>query len=163
MAQKTEIQYVNRFYVFGSEAPKPAPKPKKVTIKLPELHLEKPRRIYIDPFALLGVAAAITMLCLLVVGAFRLRDTRVEYDQMKERLADLKLENASLEHTYHTSYDEDEIRSLADSQGMVDASEADGFTMFITLPEEPEEETAWDDFVWFLSCLFSGAGKNAEE
>lgn len=155
MAQKAEIQYVSRFYVFGSEVPNAAPKQKKSGVKLPQLHLEKLRKVYIDPIALCGVVAAVVMLCLLVAGVIHLRDTRAEYDRMKTQLTDLKRVNAQLNHTYHTAYSLDEVRTLADSQGMVDGNEAERFTAFVIVPERPKERTAWENFLWQLSWLFS--------
>lgn len=156
MAQKTEIQYVNQFYVFGSEAPKTAAKaarPKRA--KAPSAHLAPIQTIYIDPVALCGVVAAVVMLCLLIAGAYRLRDTRVAYDQAKTQLVELKRENAQLSHTYHTSFDLEEIRTQAEAAGMVPKEDAAGFTVFFSVPEKQEEQTVWDDFVWALSWLFS--------
>ena len=155
MAQKPEIQYVGQFYVFGSEAPQPKPRPQKAKIKRPVIHLERLQKIYVDPLAVCGVLAAIVMLSLLIVGAFHLRDTRAAYDQMKAQLTDIKRENAKLNHTYHTSYDLEDIRQKAEKMGMVDAENADRFTVFFALPKEEKKPSAWDDFVWFLSGLFS--------
>lgn len=157
MAQKTEIQYVNRFYVFGSEAPQPEPEKtqKQKKAKLPQLHLEKIHKVYVDPIALCGVVASVVMLCLLIVGAIDLRNTRDAYDQMKEQLTQLKLENAQLSHSYHTGYDIEEIQSDAESMGMIAAEEADGFTVFFSVPEETGEKTLWDNITWFFSWLFS--------
>lgn len=155
MAQKAEIQYVSRFYVFGSEVPNAAPKEKKNGVKLPQLHLERPRKVYIDPIALCGVVAAVVMLCLLVAGMVHLRDTRAEYDRMKAHLVELKLENAQLNHTYHTSFTVDEVRDLAESQGVVRSDEAERFTAFVIVPDRPREKTAWENFLWRLSWLFS--------
>lgn len=160
MAQKTEIQYVGQFYVYGSEAPKQEPKPKKPRVKLPELHLERLQKVYIDPIALCGVVIALVMLGLLITGAYHLRDTRAAYDEIKTQLSDLKRENAQLSHTYHTSYDLEDIRNRADRIGMVEADEAECFTVFFSLPKEEKKPTAWDDFLWLLSVLFSGAKRN---
>ncbi len=156
MAQKTEIQYVSRFYVFGSEAPSAALKePPKGTPKKKRRLMEGFQKIYVDPVALCGVVAAVVMLCLLIVGALDLRTTRAEYDRVKEQLTELKRENAQLAHTYHTSYDAGQIRTEADKMGMVDSDQVDGFTVFFSVPKRPKQRTAWDDFKWFLSWLFS--------
>lgn len=160
MAQKTEIQYVGQFYVYGSEAPKPETKQKKPRVKRPELHLERFQKIYINPVALLGVVVALVLLGLLITGAYHLRDTRVAYDKMKTKLTDLKIENAQLYHSYHTSYDLEEIRAQAEKIGMVDREKAECFTVFFSVPEPKKQNTAWDDFVWLLSGLFSGAKRN---
>lgn len=155
MARKAEIQYVDQFYLFGSEAPKPAPAPKKEKFKVPEHYWEKFQKISIDPVALGGLIAAAVMLCLLVAGGLHLMDTRTEYDQMKTQLSELKRENAQLSHTYHTRYDLKDIQTQAEDQGMIPKEEADGFTVFFSIPEPPKERTKWDDFKWFLSWLFS--------
>ena len=155
MAQKAEIQYVGQFYVFGSEAPQPKPQVKKPRVKLPELHLERLQKVYIDPVALGGVVIALVMLVLLIAVAYQLRDTRAAYDEMKAQLSSLKRENASLSHAYHTSYDLEDIRQKAEKMGMVDGENADRFTVFFDTPKEEKKASAWDDFVWFLSGLFS--------
>ena len=155
MARKAEIQYVDQFYLFGSEAPKPAPAPKKEKFKVPEHYWEKFQKISVDPVALGGLIAAAVMLCLLVAGSLHLMDTRTEYDQMKAQLSELKRENAQLSHTYHTRYDLADIQEQAEDQGMIPKEEADGFTVFFSIPEPPKERTKWDDFKWFLSWLFS--------
>ena len=160
MAQKPEIQYVGQFYVFGSEAPKQEPKSKKPKVKLPELHLERFQKIYINPVAFGGVLVALVLLGFLISGAYHLRDTRAAYDQVKNQLVELKRENAQLYHTYHTSYTLEDIRDQAERIGMVDAQEAERFTVFFSPPKEKEEYTAWDDFLWLLSGLFSGAKRN---
>ena len=160
MAQKTEIQYVGQFYVFGSEAPQPKPQPKKAKVKRPELHLERLQKVYVDPVALCGVLIAVVMLSFLIAGAYHLRDTRAAYDQMKTQLTDLKRENAKLSHTYHTSYDLEQIPEQAEKIGMVDASEAEGFTVFFDLPKEEKKNSAWDDFIWLLSGMFSEPKRN---
>lgn len=151
MAQKAEVQYVNQFYVFGSEVPGQ----RKTGVKLPELHIPRPRRIYVDPIALLGTVAAAVMLCLLIVGVFRLRDARTEYTRARERLTELERANAQLSHTYHTGFDLESVRTMASSQGMVDSAEAERFTAFVILPKRPKPQTAWDNFLWRLSWLFS--------
>lgn len=155
MAQKAKIQYVGQFYVYGSEVPQPQSQPKKSRAKRSELHLERFQKVYIDPVALCGVLIAVVMLSLLIVGAYHLRDTRAAYDQMKTQLSDLKRENAKLSHTYRTSYDLEDIREQAKKIGMVDAEEAECFTVFFSLPREEKKPTAWDDFLWLLSGLFS--------
>ena len=155
MAQKAEIQYVGQFYVFGSEAPQPKPKPQKAKAKRRGMHLERLQKIYIDPVAVCGMIAAVVMLSLLIVGAYHLRDTRAAYDEMKSHLTEVKRKNATLEHTYRTSYDLEQIRQQAEKIGMVDGENGERFTVFFSLPKEEKEPTAWDDFIWLLSGLFS--------
>ena len=155
MARKAEIQYVDQFYLFGSEAPRQAPAPKRGKFKVPEHYWERFQKISVDPVALGGLIAAAVMLCLLTAGGLHLRDTRAEYDQVKAQLTQLKRENAQLSHTYHTRYDLADIQTQAEAQGMIPEEEADSFTVFFSIPEPPKEKTKWDDFKWFLSWLFS--------
>ena len=75
--------------------------------------------------------------------------------RMTAGLVELKLENAQLNHTYHTSFTVDEVRDLAESQGMVRSDEAERFTAFVIVPDRPREKTAWENFLWRLSWLFS--------
>ncbi len=156
MAHRTEVQYVDRFYVFGSEAPKAAPKPQKPQVKKPAVNLDRPQKVYIDPIALSGMVIAVVMLCLLVMGGIHLSDTRAEYDRAKAQLVTLKRQNAQLEHTYHTSYDLEEIREQAIAQGMIPAEEAERFTAVFYVPRVPEEPSAWERFWDSFAEMFSG-------
>ena len=160
MAEKTEIQYVGQFYVFGSEAPQPKTQPKKPKAKCPERHLSRLQKVYVDPVALCGVLTAVVMLCILIAGAYHLRDTRAAYDRMKAQLVELKRDNIKLNHEYHTSYDLEEIRAQAEKTGMVDAEKAERFTVFFSVPKEAEKSSSWDDFVWLISGLFSEPKRN---
>lgn len=155
MAQKAKIQYVGQFYVYGSEAHKLVQKPKKA--KLLRLNIQQGQKVYIDPLALCGLVAAFFMLVMMVFGAFRLRTSLTEYNQVSESLTELKQKNAQLLHTYHTSYDVEEVRELAKAYGMVDAEDADQYTVFVRLPQEQKAPNAWDNFVWFFTGLFAGA------
>lgn len=160
MAQKTEIQYVGQFYVFGSEAPQPKAQPQKSKVKRPELHLKRLQKVYVDPVALCGVLIAVVMLSFLIAGAYHLRDTRTAYDQMKAQLVDLKRDNLKRNHEYRTSYNLEEIRAQAEKLGMVDAEEAERFTVFFSVPKEEKKNSAWDDFVWLISGMFSEPKRN---
>ena len=160
MAQKTEIQYVGQVYVFGREAPQPKAQPKKSKVKRPELHLKRLQKVYVDPVALCGVLIAVVMLSFLIAGAYHLRDTRTAYDQMKAQLVDLKRDNLKRNHEYRTSYNLEEIRAQAEKLGMVDAEEAERFTVFFSVPKEEKKNSAWDDFVWLISGMFSEPKRN---
>lgn len=156
MAHRTEVQYIDRFYVFGSEAPKAAPKPKKPQAAKPAEKPDRSQKVYIDPIALSGMVVAVVMLCLLVVGGIHLSDARTEYDRAKAQLITLKRQNAQLEHTYHTSYDLEDIREQAVAQGMIPAEEAERFTAIFFVPRTPEEPSAWERFWDSFAEMFSG-------
>lgn len=38
---------------------------------------------------------------------------------------------------------------------MVRSDEAERFTAFVIVPDRPREKTAWENFLWRLSWLFS--------
>lgn len=163
MAQKPRIDYINKYYSYGSEAVKVEPKERVLPkFQLPKIKLEKVHKIYIDPAALAGLAAAAVILVLMVLGSLHMRQTKAEYDRMKDYLSDLNRENALLSHVYHTSYDPDEIRAQAARIGMVDGEEAERYTIFFSVPEIPEKPSAWDEFLWLLSGLLSNPVRDGE-
>lgn len=154
MIQKPEIQYVGQFYVPGSEAPELAGK-NKPKAKLPKPRREKVRKICVDPIALAGMAVAAVMLVLLVVGAFRLESSWESYNKMSATLSELRRENAQVTHEYRTSLDLEHVRVSAEGMGMIPAGEAETAKVYVSLPKEEPEPTAWDDFIWFLKGLFA--------
>ncbi len=156
MAKKPEIQYVGQFYVYGSEAQAVAPK-KRPHFQLPKprLELEKIEKIYVDPVALIGLAVAVVMLVCMVVGAVQVKNSWQEYQQMSHYLSELQRENARLEHSYHISYDMAEVEAKALAMGMVPMEQIPTMSVRVTVPAPEVEETAWDEFVWFVKGLFA--------
>lgn len=159
MAQKPKIEYVTRYYSYGSEAQKLAPAPKKPKSQLPQFHLERVEKIYVDPLALGGVVLALVLLTVLIVGVVRLNDSWQAYNAMQSRLDELKVENSDLTHTYRTSVDVEAAREVAENSGYVDASEVEHIKVRVKVPKIAEEPTRWENFKWFLSHLFDNAGK----
>lgn len=159
MAQKPKIEYVTRFYSYGSEAQKLAPAPKKPKSVLPQVHLERVEKIYIDPLALGGVVLALVLLTVLILGVVRLNDSWQAYNALQNRLDDLKVRNSELTHNYRTGINTEAVREAAENSGYVDASEVEHIKVHVKVPKLPEEPTKWDDFKWFLSHLFDNAGK----
>ena len=156
MAKKPEIQYVGQFYVYGSEAQAVAPKKRpQFQLPKPKLELEKIEKIYVDPVALIGLAVAVVMLVCMVVGACQIRSSWQEYKQMSHYLSELKRENARLEHNYYTSYDLQEVEAQAIAMGLVPLDQIPTLSVRVTVPVMEPEETAWDEFVWFIQGLFA--------
>lgn len=155
MAKKPEIQYVRQFYVYGSEARQSKEAPKKNKLLRPKLQVEKFQKIYVDPITLGGAVLAVVMLVFLVAGSVRMRDTRLQYEQMANLVSELKLENGVLSHEYHTGYDLSNIGDSADKIGMVKAEDAERFTVVFSVPTPEKEPTVWDEFVWLLSGLLA--------
>ena len=156
MAKKPEIQYVGQFYVYGSEAQVVAPK-KKVQFRLPKpkLELEKIETIYVDPVALIGLTVAVIMLVCMVVGACQITNCWQEYEEMSHYVSQLQIENSRLEHNYHISYDLADIETRALAMGLVPLEQIPTMSVRVTMPEPQPVETAWDEFVWFVTGLFA--------
>ena len=156
MAKKPEIRYVGQFYVYGSEAQAVAPKKRpQFQLPKPKLELQKIEKIYVDPVALIGLAVAVVMLVCMVVGACQIRSSWQEYKQMSHYLSELQRENARLEHTYHISYDMEEVEAKALAMGLVPMEQIPTMSVRVRMPVPEVEETAWDEFVWFVKGLFA--------
>ena len=157
MIQKPEIQYIGQFYVPGSEAKVLAPKQKKkkAKTKLPVARQEQQKVICIDPVALAGIAAAVVLLTVMVLGALQLRDDWKQYETMSRYVSQLNYENAQLEQTYRAGYDLEDIRDKALAIGMVPVEELETRSVTVTISQREPEPTLWDDIVWFFSGLFA--------
>ena len=154
MERKPEIQYVGQFYVQGSAAPQIGEKQKKKKATLPRLRREKLQKVYVDPVALCGMAVAVVMLVVLIIGAFRLQQSWEQYNQVSGYLSQLRRENAQLEHNYRTSFDLEKVRSSAEGLGMIAREETKNVTVWVSVPVPEAEPTLWDDILWFLRGLF---------
>ena len=157
MNQKPKIQYVGQFYVHGSEARQLQMQKEKRQAKtrLPLLRMQAIEKIYVDPVALTGLAGAVVMLVCMVVGACQIRSSWQEYKQMSHYLSELQRENARLEHTYHISYDMEEVEAKALAMGLVPMEQIPTMSVRVRMPAPEVEETAWDEFVWFMKGLFA--------
>ena len=152
MAQKPEIQYVGQFYVYGSEAV--VPKKKEVKELIPKEKKEKVHRIYIDLFALAGIAVAVTLLVALVMGGIHLTDMWEEHNYLESYVTHLNRNNATLSHNYRISYDEAEIEKMALDMGLVPESEVETRYIRVTVPEHKRQWTMWENIQWFFEGLF---------
>lgn len=156
MAQKPEIQYIGQFYVHGSEARAlELQERKKARTSLPLKYLEKIEKIYVDPVALIGIAVAVVMLVVMVMGAMQIQTAWNEYEQMSGYLSQVKRENALLMHEYHAGYDLETIEAQALAIGMVPMDQVQTYTITVTVPQPEPEPTVWENIVWFLSGLFA--------
>ena len=157
MTHKPEIQYVGQFYIHGSEAKVLAEQQekKKAKTRLPLAYLEKIEKIYIDPVALVGMAVAVFMLVVMILGVMQLQQAWNDYDRMERKLETLQTQNISLRKEYRSGYDLDEIRAKALAIGMVESSEVQTIAIHVSMPEPEPVRTFWDDVVWFFSGLFA--------
>ena len=157
MVHKPDIQYIQQFYVYGSEAKvlELKPVPKKPKTRLPKPKVEKAAKIYIDPLAVCGLVVAAVMLVVMIAALVQFRGVCQEQDRLENYVSALDEKNADLELRYHSGYDLEEIRERAQALGMVPMEENPPVSITVTIPEPEPEPTAWDDFVWFLSGLFA--------
>lgn len=152
MAQKAEIQYVSQFFDYGSEnKPQKQPK-KKPTQPKKEARL---RKVSLDPVALLGIVSAVVLCAALIFGGLHLNAMWREHVALKDYLSQLKVENAELQHNFSVSFNLDEIKTMADSIGLVPESEVETRYVRITPPEPEPEPGFFDDLKWFLKGLFA--------
>ena len=153
MAQKAEIQYVSQFFDYGSDD-KPQKKPKKKKPFVPR-RPEKIHKISLDPVALLGIVSAVVLCAALIFGGLHLNAMWKEHVALKDYLSQLKVENAELQHNFSVSFNLDEIKTMADSIGLVPESEVETRYVRITPPQPEPEPGFLDNLLWFFKGLFA--------
>ena len=148
MNQKPKIQYIGQFYVHGSEARalELQEEKKQAKTKLPLAKLETIEKIYVDPVALAGIAVAVLMLVVMILGAVQLQSDWAEYQRMEDYVTDLRTENALLAHNYRAGYDLEDIEMKALAMGLVPSSELKTISVTVTAPEKQPVLT-WDEKV----------------
>ena len=159
MVRKPDIQYVNNFYVHGSEAKiiefKTSQKQPKTT--LPKPLQEKKLSILVDPVALFGLVVAVFMTVVMVIGLGDFKNACVEKQEMERYVSQLQNDNILLKHNYRNSYDLHKVEETALALGMVHASEVATTKIVYEIPEQEAENSWWDDLVWQMSLLFANA------
>jgi len=148
MNQKPKIQYIGQFYVHGSEARalELQEEKKQAKTKLPLAKLETIEKIYVDPVALAGIAVAVLMLVVMILGAVQLQSDWAQYQRMEDYVTALRTENAHLAHTYRAGYDLEDIEMKALAMGLVHKSELKTIPVTVTAPEKQPVLT-WDQKV----------------
>ena len=154
MARQPEIKYINA-YVSGTMAYQLEAPVRKKQVKLPKMRRQKKTVIALDPVAIGGIVVAAAMLVLLLVGFVRLQDARTEVLQLQNYVSSLQQENATLQDTYASGYDLNEIEKIALAMGLVPSSEVTQISVTVTVPHTEPEPTAWESFYAFLTGLFA--------
>lgn len=155
MVQKPKIQYIGQFYVHGSEARQLEQERKKAKTKLPLARLQQIEKIYVDPVALMGIAVAVVMLAVMLVGALQIKDDWAEYERMSTYVSQLKRENAELAQEYRASYDLEDIRTKANALGLVSKEEVQTMAVTVTIPEPAPKVSRIQEIKAFLEGLFA--------
>ena len=153
MAQKPEIQYVERFYVYGSEVPAEIQQTEKeeVVHKKEHLHVQK---IYIDLSAILWTLAAVVLMATMILSGVHLTKMSAEKDLMQDYVSFLQTRNAALQHNYRISYDLEEIEKQAAELGLVPEDQVENRYIRVSVPEHEEKWTFFGNIKWFFAGLF---------
>lgn len=158
MAKRPEIQYV-QFYIDGSAAKKlepVAPVKESTPKRASAVRRQKRKNIYIDPVAILGIMVSVVMLVMMLVGVNQLKTAQAEQKAMDRTVAQLRLDNRSLQEQYKRDIDLSEIEEKALALGMVPASQAPVTTIVLSEPEvTPEPVSLWEQVGTFLAALFA--------
>ena len=157
MVRKPDIQYIDKFYIHGSEARvlELKPQQKKAKTVLPSFYPKKETVVRVDVLSLCAIAVAVTMIALMVVGCFQLKAAYDRNAVMSDYVISLQNENVELSQTYYAGFDPVDIQWKAQSLGMIPAEEARTMTMTVTMPVEEPVPTMWEDVVWFLKGLLA--------
>lgn len=157
MVKKPDIQYIDRFYVHGSEARVLELKPRKRIIKtvLPLSVPDKTVKIAVDPVAIFGIVVAVALLVMLLVGTVQYMNVCRQYQAMMDYVVTVQNENVELRESYRSQIDLAEIEEKALAMGMIPASEAETITITTDMPQRTPEMTLWEEFVWLCEGLFA--------
>lgn len=160
MAQKPykpDIEYIQKYYSYGSEAKVIEFKP---VYKKPKTQLPKPKKdpitkISIDPIAFCGLMVAIVMLLVMISGIIQFDLVCQENQAVRGLLTELQDTNVHLSHVYHTGYDLETVEQQALALGMVPVDQVRTISVNVTVPVAEPEPTLWDDIIWFVTGLFA--------
>ena len=159
MVRKPDIQYIQQFYVYGSEArvveTKPVKKKPRTVLPKAKSQVQQVTKIYVDPVALCGLIVASVMLVVMVVGLLQFREASQANTAMENYVTALQEKNEELTAQYQELYDLERVREKALAIGMVPAEENPPIALSVTIPEPEPEPTIWEDFLWFLEGLFA--------
>lgn len=157
MVRKPDIQYVDKFYVHGTEARVLELKNQKRKAKtvLPDTAPNKEVVIRIDALSLCAIAVAVTMAVLMVVGCFQLKTAYARYEAMSNYVIELQNENVEYTEMYYAGFDPVDIHWKATALGMIPMEEAKTMTFTVTIPEEEPAPTMWENVVWFMKGLLA--------
>ena len=156
MVKKPEIQYIDKFYVYGSEAKVLELKPKRrIKTILPLSVPDKTIKIPVDPVAIGGILVAVALLVTLVIGCVQYVQVYRQYRTMMDYVVTEQNLNVELRETYKSQIDLVQVREKALALGMIPREEAPTITIRAELPQREPEMTYWEEFVWLCKGLFA--------
>ena len=157
MVRKPDIQYIDKFYVHGSEARvlELKQQKKKARTVLPQFYPNKETVVRVDALSLCAIAVAVTMIVLMVVGCFQLKASYNRCEAMSNYVISLQNENVKLTRQYYAGFDLVDIGWKAHSLGMIPMEEAATMTISGLVYEEAPAPTFWEELTWFLEGLLA--------
>ena len=157
MAKKPDIQYIDKFYVHGSEARVLELKPKRRIIKtiLPVAAPDKTIKVFVDPVAICGIAVAVALLVTLILGTVQYVQVCRDYRAMMDYVVTVQNENVELRESYRSQVDLEAVKQRALELGMIPIEMADKITIRVEQPVQEPEMTIWDEIEWFCKGLFA--------
>ena len=160
MAQKPykyNIEYIQKFYSYGSEAKVLEFKPVYQEAKKPAVPKQEKApvtTVYIDPVAFCGLMVAVAVLVMMLAGVIQFNVVSEDYAIMENYLQQVREENVLLKQEYSAGYDLESVANAAIALGMIPVDQAQTMQLNVVTPQRESEPTVWDDIVWFLSGLF---------
>ena len=161
MAQKPykyNIEYIQKFYSYGSEAKviefKPVyQEPEKPVV--PKQEREAITTVCIDPIAFCGIMVAVVMLVVMIAGVIQFNVICEDHAIMENYVMQLREDNILLKQQYTSGYDIDNIAITARALGMIPVEEAQTITIQVQVPVRQPEPNMIDNIIWFFSGLFA--------
>ena len=155
MAMQPEVRYINA-YVSGTAVKKPEKMPqRKPSVQLPKVRRQQKLTIYVDVVALCGILAALVLGIMLIVSVVQMGQAQHEAKVMRDYAVSLEQKNETLQNTYASSYDLEEVERIALAMGMVPTEQVQHLQMQVTTPQVTEEPTAWENFWTFFTGMFA--------
>ena len=157
MVRKPDIQYVQQFYVHGSEAKVLELKPRRRVIKtiLPKVAPDKSIRIGVDPVAACGIVVAVVMLVMMMVGCGQYVRAYKKHQALLGQVISLQNEYVRSEQEYKSMYNLEDIQQKALSLGMIPVEEAKVMYIQPVIPAPEAESIIWENIAWFADGLFA--------
>ena len=160
MAQKPykhNIEYIQKFYSYGSEAKVVEFKPvyrEPEKPKLPKREKDPVTTICIDPIAFCGIMVAVVMLLVMIAGVIQYGVVCQDHAVMTNYVNELREDEVLLRHQYTAGYDLAEVEETARALGMIPVSEAQTISVHVKVPQRQEDPGFFENVMWFLSGLF---------
>ena len=154
MARYPDIRYI-QFDICGNPACKPELRNNKNPRPAHQAVTGKRRNIYIDPLAIGGIAVAIVMLVLMLVGFAQLGEAGQQAEQLAHQVEQLRQKNEELLQERAENVDLEELRWQAEALGLVPLEQVEHITVKAPIEEAEKSVEGWGQFYSFLAGLFA--------